>query len=87
MSKNSPSVSSDETLSAMRSAVLSPTGRVSVGPAFSMSGTFWGVQVYDGRKRVGPFLVAPEGDNTAAGALRSLATVVENAPSQQSDKP
>lgn len=61
----------------MKSAVLSPTGRVSVGPAFSVKGTYWGVQVFEGRKKIGPFLVAPEDDNSPAGALRSLANMLE----------
>ena len=77
-------MSETDALDAMRNAVCSPTGRISVSPAFSIKGTYWGVQVYDGRKKVGPFLIASDEDGqTAAGALRTLARVVD-APTETS---
>ena len=62
----------------IQQAVASPTGRLAVSPAFGSSGTYWGVQVYDGRKKVGMFMVATdEHGQTPAGALRSLADILE----------
>ena len=65
----------------IRAAALSPTGKLSLSPAFGTSGNYWGVQVYDGRRTVGPFLVASEQyDQTPAGALRSLADLLDVKP-------
>jgi hypothetical protein len=70
----------EQMLKEMAAAVVSPTGRVSVGPAFSVQGTYWGTQVYDGRKKVGMFMVCREDqEQTPANALRALADLIEAA--------
>lgn len=68
-----------EVIASMAAAVNSPTGSIKVGPVWGVSGaSYYSAQVYDGRKKVGPFIVnSADYPASPAGALRSLADLLE----------